>query len=78
MALVWLTCLMDGIRVWFQQLDSASRKKLLLGLLASAVVLYLLVNQDSGKVEVSESAPSNQVEFSGSLYVHVVGEVAEP
>ncbi len=69
---------MDAIRVWFQQLDAGSRKKLFFALLASLVVLYLLMNQDSGKVQVAETKPANEVEFSGSLFVHVVGEVSEP
>lgn len=69
---------MDAIRVWFQQLDAGSRKKLFFALLASLVVLYLLMNQDSGKVQVAETKPAKEVEFSGSLFVHVVGEVSEP
>lgn len=69
---------MSAIRNWFQQLDLASRKKLYLALAASVVVLYLLVNQDTGRVEVATNQPASEVEFSGSLFVHVVGEVKAP
>ena len=41
-------------------------------------MLYLLINQGSGKVQIAESEPTNDVQFSGSLFVHVVGEVSEP
>lgn len=69
---------MSAIRNWFQQLDLASRKKLYLALAASVVVLYLLVNQDTGRVEVATTEPTSEVQFSGSLFVHVVGEVKAP
>jgi len=69
---------MVALKEWFAQLDNSSRKKLAFGLIASLVVLYLLINQSSGEVELREPEASAEVEFSGSLFVHVVGEVKQP
>ena len=69
---------MNALKHWFSELDKPSRKKLLLGLVGSLVVLYLLLTQDTGRVTVSEAQESKEVEFAGSIYVHVVGEVREP
>ncbi len=69
---------MIAVKEWFTQLDKQSRKKLALGLIASLVILSLLFNQNSDQAQLDEGDVATQVEFSGSLFVHVVGEVREP
>lgn len=69
---------MEQLRKWFGELDQGSKTKLLLAALGSVVVLYLLLNQQAKpEVSVGEVQPTS-VEFSGSIFVHVVGEVREP
>lgn len=69
---------MDSLRTWWQQLDKPSKKKLGMALLGSIVVVYLLITQNPEPVVKTESSASSDLEFAGSIFVHVVGEVNEP
>lgn len=69
---------MDSLRSWWQQLDKSSKKKLGMALLGSIVVVYLLIAQNPDPVANKEPSAVADVEFAGSIFVHVVGEVNEP
>lgn len=69
---------MQRLKTWFQALDPQSRKKLVVAGLGSVVVLYLLLNQQADEGKPEATVLSEDVEFSGSIFVHVVGEVKEP
>ena len=44
----------------------------------SLLVLYLLLNQQAGAGKPEVTSTAEEIEFSGSIFVHVVGEVKEP
>jgi competence protein ComEA len=69
---------MQRLRSWFLALDSQSRKKLLIAGFGSLVVLYLLLNQQAEAGKPEATLPAEEIEFAGSIFVHVVGEVNEP
>ncbi|MEN9872605.1 MAG: hypothetical protein RL450_540 [Actinomycetota bacterium] len=69
---------MQRLKSWFLALDPQSRKKLLIAGFGSLVVLYLLLNQQAEAGKPEATLPSEEIEFAGSIFVHVVGEVNEP
>jgi len=68
--------LMDTLKNWFHSLSSSQRTKLSFGAVGLFAVGFWLLNQQSPVTEF-ETATQDTVSVSGSIQVHVVGEVAQ-
>lgn len=69
---------MNQITQWFQNLSKASRVKLIVGISAVGLVLGFVFSGDQIKDAASPLETRNLEISSGSLFIHVVGEVANP
>jgi competence protein ComEA len=68
---------MDAIKTWFLALSPQQKTKLALVAAALVVVGYWFVNQPGEQTAIEEPQESS-LKVTGTLFVHVVGEVAEP
>lgn len=69
---------MSQIIEWFQALPQLSRVKLLAGIIAIGLVAGFLFSQGRMQDSASVLEPDGLKISSGTLFIHVVGEVANP